>query len=114
MLAKYCPRCNKPFECQMANIAECQCAKVKVSTSLKKWLATHFDNCLCSNCLIQLAEIDRIAQIIPFPKENKDIVLKYHYYIGAGKYVFTELYHYQKNHCCGNKCRHCVYGTQPL
>ena len=41
MLAKYCPRCNKPFECQLANIAECQCAKVKVSPSLKKWLATH-------------------------------------------------------------------------
>jgi len=80
----------------MANIAECQCAKVKMSPSLKKWLATHFENCLCSNCLIQLAEIDRIAQIIPFPKENKDIVMKYHYYIDAGKYVFTELYHYQK------------------
>jgi hypothetical protein len=32
------------------------------------------------------------------------------YYIDVdGKYVFTELYHNQRGHCCGNACRHCPF-----
>jgi len=32
------------------------------------------------------------------------------YYIDVdGKYVFTELYHTQRGHCCGNACRHCPF-----
>ncbi len=112
MQAKDCPRCHKPFGCLMTNIAECQCAKVEVSPTLQTWLAKHYTSCLCSGCLEGLAEVDHIAQVVPFPEESKNMVMKYHYYIDAGRYVFTELYHYQKGFCCGNKCRHCVYGNQ--
>ena len=112
MQAKDCPRCHKPFGCQMTHITECQCSKVKIPSTLREWLAKHFDNCLCLNCLIELVEIDRIAEVVPFPADNKNLVRKYHYYMDAGRFVFTELYHYQKGYCCGNKCRHCVYGNK--
>jgi len=32
-----------------------------------------------------------------------------HYYLEAGRIVFTELYHKNRGYCCGNKCRHCPY-----
>ena len=32
-----------------------------------------------------------------------------HYYIEEGNYVFTELYHRERGHCCRNGCRHCPY-----
>lgn len=31
------------------------------------------------------------------------------YYIENGKYVFTEVFHIKRGHCCGNSCRHCAY-----
>ena len=37
------------------------------------------------------------------------------YYIDVdGKYVFTELYHKQRGHCCGNACRHCPYAYEAV
>ena len=33
-----------------------------------------------------------------------------HYYIEEGNYVFTELYHRERGHCCSRGCRHCCYG----
>lgn len=109
MQAKDCQRCKKPFGCQMAKISQCQCNKVSLSPSLRAWLTKHFENCLCLSCLSQLKEIDEIAQVVPFPEDNKKLVRKYHYYMDKGRFVFTELYHYQKDYCCQNNCRHCVY-----
>ena len=37
------------------------------------------------------------------PKNEKD------FYIEEGKYVFTEVFHLKRGHCCGNLCRHCPY-----
>lgn len=110
MQAKDCPRCHRTFGCNMTNITQCQCSKVAIAPTLQRWLSKHFVDCLCSHCLVQLSEIDRIAQIVPTATDAKDMVMKYHYYIDNGKYVFTDLYHYQKDYCCGNKCRHCQYG----
>lgn len=31
------------------------------------------------------------------------------YYLENGNYVFTELFHKKRGHCCGNMCRHCPY-----
>ena len=31
------------------------------------------------------------------------------YYEENGYIVFTEKYHLEKGHCCGNGCRHCPY-----
>jgi hypothetical protein len=32
------------------------------------------------------------------------------YYDEAGWIVFTEKFHLDRGHCCGNGCRHCPYG----
>ena len=37
-------------------------------------------------------------------KENKEL-----YYLENGRVVFTEQYHINRGHCCGNNCRHCPY-----
>lgn len=34
------------------------------------------------------------------------------YYIEHGQRVFTAYFHLKRGFCCGNKCRHCPYGTQ--
>ena len=31
------------------------------------------------------------------------------FYIEDGKFVFTEVFHIKRGHCCGNFCRHCAY-----
>jgi hypothetical protein len=31
------------------------------------------------------------------------------YYVEDGKYVFTEVYHLKRGHCCNSGCRHCPY-----
>lgn len=37
------------------------------------------------------------------------------YYIDQdGKWVFTELYHKSRGHCCGNACRHCPYNYEAV
>lgn len=35
-----------------------------------------------------------------------------HYYIEDGYRVFTELYHRERGHCCGNGCRCCCYSPK--
>lgn len=32
-----------------------------------------------------------------------------HYYMEAGRLVFTEAYHLARGNCCGSQCRHCPY-----
>ncbi len=32
-----------------------------------------------------------------------------YYFDNFGRMVFTEHYHLQRGHCCGNGCRHCPY-----
>lgn len=34
------------------------------------------------------------------------------YYIENGLWVFTEKFHIEKGHCCGNLCRHCPYDSK--
>lgn len=43
---------------------------------------------------------------------KKELVENKHYYIEEGKVVFTELYHAERGHCCGNKCKHCPYNPK--
>lgn len=40
-------------------------------------------------------------------KENKEL-----YYLENGRVVFTEQYHINRGHCCGNNCRHCPYNPK--
>jgi hypothetical protein len=40
---------------------------------------------------------------------KKEFIEGVHFYLDNGKVVFTEQYHIERGHCCGNKCRHCPY-----
>ncbi len=40
---------------------------------------------------------------------KKDLKEGIDYYWEDGKFIFTEKYHADRGHCCGNGCRHCVY-----
>jgi hypothetical protein len=52
--AKYCPRCNQPFECKVGNITQCQCYGIAISTEERAFIDANYTDCLCSNCLRQL------------------------------------------------------------
>jgi hypothetical protein len=34
------------------------------------------------------------------------------FYVEDGKYVFTEVYHLKRGHCCNSGCRHCPYAPK--
>ena len=48
---KSCPRCNKIFECKCGSISLCQCAAVTLSDELTQQLRSHYNDCLCIQCL---------------------------------------------------------------
>ncbi len=58
---KYCPRCNKSFECKVGSIHLCQCSEIELTVEEKYFIQLKFDDCLCINCLYQLKEIFRKA-----------------------------------------------------
>ncbi|RZM06127.1 MAG: hypothetical protein EOO88_53835 [Pedobacter sp.] len=52
---KYCPRCNKRFECKPGSIAACQCVGVNISVELRAFLKERYSDCLCNECLVYLS-----------------------------------------------------------
>jgi len=51
---KYCPRCNKAFECRVGNITQCQCYGISLSADERAYAENLFSDCLCKECLLQL------------------------------------------------------------
>lgn len=49
-----CARCGSKFECKSDDIAQCQCNTITLSSEVLSYVASKFDNCLCSNCLQEL------------------------------------------------------------
>jgi hypothetical protein len=45
-------------------------------------------------------------------KLYKDFIEGVHFYLENGRVVFTALFHLERGHCCGNKCRHCPYDPE--
>ncbi|MBQ3633831.1 MAG: cysteine-rich CWC family protein [Paludibacteraceae bacterium] len=50
---KVCPRCGAAFEC--THDVHCQCVGIHLSENARAYLRTHFSDCLCRNCLEQVA-----------------------------------------------------------
>jgi hypothetical protein len=48
---KKCPRCTRPFECKVGNIAECQCSQVQLSYEERAFIEEKYVDCLCGQCL---------------------------------------------------------------
>jgi len=106
----HCPRCTATFECKVGDISNCQCSEVKLSDLTQSFIAkTDFD-CLCRNCLLQLNQLVRISAQHTFPRQKEFFIEGLHFYKEQDNWVFTELYHLLRGHCCKNGCRHCVYG----
>ncbi len=53
---KYCPRCNRLFECKAGNISQCQCNDIQLSPAAKKLIEEQYNDCLCASCLLELSK----------------------------------------------------------
>jgi len=52
---KQCPRCGADFECRVDDLRNCDCIAVKVSLPALKTLQQRYSDCLCPNCLREIA-----------------------------------------------------------
>ncbi|MEA3640616.1 MAG: cysteine-rich CWC family protein [Lamprobacter sp.] len=53
--SKACPRCHADFECKVDDLRNCDCVAVKVSLPVLKSLQGQYEDCLCPNCLREIA-----------------------------------------------------------
>jgi hypothetical protein len=51
---KNCPRCNTSFECKTGDVLKCQCYGIELSVAEEAFIKSAYNDCLCSNCLVQL------------------------------------------------------------
>ena len=51
---KKCPRCGGGFECKVGDVLKCQCFGIKLSDEEEAFIRLHYNDCLCSECLVQL------------------------------------------------------------
>ena len=109
-LNKQCPRCKNRFQCQVENVANCQCSTVQITEATRQFLQSTNYDCLCSNCLSAINNLVQFAAGHNFPKQYESMIEGLHFYLEDGMFVFTELYHLQRGYCCRNGCRHCAYG----
>jgi hypothetical protein len=107
---KPCPRCNASFECKKNDIASCQCNTIVLSEATSDFLAkTQFD-CLCATCLLHFENLVTTSKAHHFPQKGDVFVENLHYYTENNYWVFTEMFHLLRGHCCKSGCRHCPYG----
>ena len=107
---KSCPKCDASFECKMGDIVNCQCNSVQLNADTISFLSQTYFDCLCKNCLAEIEHDVNSSKKYNFPTHSAMFVEDLHYYRENGAWVFTELYHLLRGNCCGNGCRHCVYG----
>ena len=107
---KLCPRCSQALVCKVGDVANCQCSEVQLSAETTEFLANTNYDCLCKTCLAHFEQLNKVAKAHRFSAQPRMLVEGLHYYKENGLMVFTELYHLLRGYCCGNGCRHCVYG----
>ncbi|RNA64667.1 hypothetical protein CR163_005080 [Prosthecochloris sp. ZM_2] len=47
-----CPRCGKEFECSRS--ADCWCSQLEIPEDVARYLAEHYESCVCRACLEEL------------------------------------------------------------
>ncbi|MES2380343.1 MAG: diphthine--ammonia ligase [Bacteroidota bacterium] len=52
---KKCPHCFTYFKCKVDDISQCQCSTVKLNANQLNYIASKYTDCLCANCMQQLA-----------------------------------------------------------
>jgi hypothetical protein len=111
-MKKLCGKCGAIINCQENQVESCACSEVYLNQEAIIFLSKTYFDCLCNDCLNKIvADLNEFkTYILPIMKD--DFVEGLHFYREGNKWVFTELYHLLKGSCCGNDCRHCVYGFQ--
>lgn len=105
-----CRRCGSSFQCNKSAIYACACSLVELSEDSIKFLKGTKYDCLCNNCLQHYEELVQKARGLSFPSKQGELEEGLHYYFENGNWVFTEIYHFLRGHCCMNGCRNCAYG----
>ena len=59
---KTCPRCQRVFECKSGSILLCQCQTVLLSPEQLEYIAGKYQDCLCSNCLLEIRSEYNVQQ----------------------------------------------------
>lgn len=110
---KICPKCSNSFEFNFGDVSNCQC-NIDIEHGTKEFISkTNFD-CLCANCLMHFNKLIIASKRHSFPSQKELFVEGLHFYKENNYWVFTELYHLLRGHCCQNACRHCVYGFKKI
>jgi len=56
-MIKTCPVCGKNFEC--THDKNCWCVKISLNEATRKELEKRYSDCLCENCLKQIATTEK-------------------------------------------------------
>jgi len=52
-MKKICPRCGAEFLC--THDEHCQCVGITLNENARAYLRTHYKDCLCRACLLEVA-----------------------------------------------------------
>ncbi len=107
---KNCPRCNEIFECKVNNIFNCLCYDENISQKTRTFLSRANIGCNCTSCLRYYDDLLKDKEMLLFPTKSDAFIEGLHYYLEDRNWVFTEIYHLLRGHCCESGCRHCPYG----
>ncbi len=71
-MIKNCPYCKQEFECKNDDILNCDCTWIPLSPETRQFIAKHFDDCLCVNCLKKIEKIfEEKKTVVLMEKELK-------------------------------------------
>jgi len=65
---KQCERCGNPFECKPLHISECQCANIHLTEKAQAFIQSHFNNCLCKECLLEINQMQKDTHHLSLPR----------------------------------------------
>lgn len=80
--------------------------------NVSEFLAARNWDCVCTPCLHKYNHLEQQAQKVRAKGQAQKLMEGTHYEIANGFWVFTELHHYLRGDCCGNRCKNCVYGYE--
>ncbi|TNF33205.1 MAG: hypothetical protein EP315_08660 [Gammaproteobacteria bacterium] len=53
---KSCPRCQQTFQCESSGTRSCPCDRIPLNEAQRDYIANHYSDCLCPNCLVDLSK----------------------------------------------------------
>lgn len=53
-MKRTCQRCSTSFDCNVDDIANCQCFSFRIDKNEEEYIHQRFTDCLCGDCLVDL------------------------------------------------------------